>query len=326
MRVLLPLLVLAFGGQVAALSEVPPAGAPRLLLLGTAGGPIPRLERSQPASAIIAGGRVYLIDAGDGVLRQMAAKHLRPGAVKALFLTHHHIDHIADVPALMIDRWLLGNEPALDVYGPPGSAALVAGTLSAFRPVELAPVTIGGPPKPALAAAAIGHDLSPELKQPRLVYEDGNVRVLAIGVDHYHYPAGSAEARASHSYAYRVEAGGKVFVFSGDTGPSEQLVTLAKGADYLICEVIDIAKVEALVRSYPGFNAEQIPALMSHMTADHLTGDQIGELAAAAGVKTVVLTHFSPGIDGENNRDSYAAGIAKHFGGQVVLGRDLDEF
>lgn len=326
MRFLLPLLVLALGGQVAARSEVAPAGPPRLLLLGTAGGPIPRLERSQPASAIVVGGQVYLIDAGDGVLRQMAAKRLRPGAVKALFLTHHHIDHIADVPALMIDRWLLGNEPPLDVYGPPGSAALVAGTLAAFKPVELAPVTIGGPKKPALAAAAAGHDLPSELKQPQLIYEHGGVRVLAIGVDHYHYPAGSAEARASRSYAYRVEAGGKSFVFSGDTGPSEALVTLAKGADYLVCEVIDIAKVEALVRTYPGFDAAQIPALMNHMVADHLTGEQIGELAAAAGVKTVILTHFSPGVDGERDVESYATGIGRHFSGKVVLGRDLDEF
>src|SRR3546814_5944207 len=84
------------------LSEVPPADPPRLFLLGTAGGPIPRQERSQPANALVIGGQVYLIDAGDGLLRQMAAKRLNLGAVRALFLTHHHIDHIADVPVLMI--------------------------------------------------------------------------------------------------------------------------------------------------------------------------------------------------------------------------------
>src|SRR3546814_6314812 len=80
-------------------------------------GPIARLERSQPANAIVVGGQTYLIDAGDGLLRQMAASKLGLGSVKALFLTHHHIDHVADVPVLMIDRWLLANAPPLEKIG-----------------------------------------------------------------------------------------------------------------------------------------------------------------------------------------------------------------
>lgn len=284
------------------------------------------MERSQPASAIVVAGRTYLIDAGDGLLRQMAGRKLGIGSVKALFLTHHHIDHIADVPVLMIDRWLLSNAPPLTIYGPPGSAQLVSGTLSAFRPVELAPVTIGGPPKPALADAAVGHDLPPDLNEPRLIYADDQVRVFAIGVDHYHYPEGAIEAQSSRSYAYRVEAAGKVYVFSGDTGPSEHLKILAKDADYLVCEVIDIARVERLLRTFPGFSAAQIPSLMQHMLADHLTGEQIGEIAAAAHVKTVVLTHFSPGEDGESGLETYSAGISSHFRGKIVSGRDQDQF
>jgi len=256
----------------------------------------------------------------------MAAKRLNVGAVKALFLTHHHIDHIADVPALMIDRWLLANTAPLEIYGPPGSARLVSGTLKAFHPVELAPVTIGGPAKPPLSRAASAHDLPSELNEPMLVYEDALVRVAAVAVDHYHYPRGSREARFSRSYAYRVEAGGKVYVFSGDTGPSEHLKALAKGADYLICEVIDLERVERLVRSLPGFSADQLPSMMEHMVADHLTGEQIGEIAAEADVKRIILTHFSPGSDGETDIGRYALGISRHFHGEVVLGRDLDEF
>ncbi|AEG51605.1 Arylsulfatase [Sphingobium chlorophenolicum L-1] len=325
MKPLLPILALALAPALGGAASPPPE-PPRLVLLGTAGGPIPRLERSQPASAIVVGGRIYLIDAGDGLLRQMAGGKLGLPSVKALFLTHHHIDHIADVPALMIDRWLLANAPPLEIYGPPGSAGLVSGTLSAFRPVELAPVTIGGPPKPPLARAAIGHDLPADLNEPRLVYADDLVRVLAIGVDHYHYAPGSPEARASRSYAYRVEAGGKVYVFSGDTGPSERLKILAKDADYLVCEVIDIARMEKLLRAFPGFSADQIPSLMEHMQADHLTGEQIGEIAAAAHVKKLVLTHFAPGADGETGLQSYSEGISKHFHGEVAYGRDLDQY
>src|SRR3546814_6586965 len=111
-----------------------------------------------------------------------------------------------------------------------------------------------------------------------LIYQDALVRVIAVTIDHYHYPRGSREARFSRSYAYRIEAGGKVYVFSGDTGPSEHLKALAKGADYLICEVIDLARVERLVRAFPGFTPDQLPSLMQHLVADHLTGEQISEI------------------------------------------------
>src|SRR3546814_17056482 len=102
MKHLLPALLLAgLGGHAVGLSEVPPADPPRLFLLGTAGGPIPRQERSQPANALVIGGQVSLIDAGYGLLRQMPAQRLNLGAVRALFLTHHHLEHIPVVPFLM---------------------------------------------------------------------------------------------------------------------------------------------------------------------------------------------------------------------------------
>src|SRR3546814_8725393 len=64
MKHLLPALLLAgLVGHAVGLSDVPPADPPRLFLLGTAGGPIPRQERSQPAHALVIGGQVYLIDA-----------------------------------------------------------------------------------------------------------------------------------------------------------------------------------------------------------------------------------------------------------------------
>src|SRR3546814_4428298 len=98
MKHLLPALLLAgLGGHAVGLSEVPPADPPRLFLLGTAGGPIPRQERSQPANALVIGGQVYLIDAGDGLLRQMAAKRLNLGAVRAL----RSEEHTSELQSLM---------------------------------------------------------------------------------------------------------------------------------------------------------------------------------------------------------------------------------
>src|SRR3546814_18122087 len=100
-----------------------------------------------------------------------------------------------------------------------------------------------------------------------------------------HYPLFSL------SYVYRIEAEVKCDVVSGYTGPSQHLKARDKGSDYLICEVIDLARVERLVRAFPGFIPDQLPSLMQHLVADHLTGEQIGEIAAEAEVKKIGRAH-----------------------------------
>lgn len=61
----------------------------RLILLGTQAGPIQAVQRSQPASLLVVGGRPYLIDAGEGVARQIVAAGFRPGAIGTILITHH---------------------------------------------------------------------------------------------------------------------------------------------------------------------------------------------------------------------------------------------
>lgn len=164
------------------------------------------------------------------------------------------------------------------------------------------------------------------MADPVPIYKDENIRVEAIQVDHYHFPENSPQAEFSRSYAFRAEAGGRTFVFSGDTGFSEALIRLAKDADVLIVEVIDLKKVEDLLHKSPGFKENQIPGMMQHMIRNHVTGSQIGQMAKAANVHSVVLTHFSPGMDGEANPDSYLAGISDYYDGPLYLASDLDSF
>ncbi len=62
------------------------------------------------------------------------------------------------------------------------------------------------------------------------------------------------------------------------------------------------------------------------MAEEHLVPEELGKLAAKAGVEAVLLTHVVPGLDGETDMSRYAAGVRKHFGGSVVVGQDLLEF
>ena len=91
----------------------------RLILLGTAGGPSLKKARGQPCNALVVDGSVYIIDAGNGVCRQMALAGIAPLALRAVFITHNHSDHVADYGTLLLRSWISGRKTAVDTFGPP---------------------------------------------------------------------------------------------------------------------------------------------------------------------------------------------------------------
>src|ERR1700676_495607 len=105
-------------------------------LLGT-GSPTPAPRRAGPSALVRAGGQVLLVDCGRGVQQRLAALGLGANGLTALLLTHLHSDHIADLGDLIITRWVTTFVPdptPLPIIGPPGTAAVVEATLSAFGP------------------------------------------------------------------------------------------------------------------------------------------------------------------------------------------------
>ena len=316
------LLASSLMASAAQAAESASAGA-RFVTLGTGGGPVIRVRRSEPANAVVVDGSVYLFDVGDGVQRQLAAAGLPLAAVKAVFISHHHMDHNAGLGPLMMSRWIFDPLPAIPVIGPPGTRAMTAGIAAANAATVNAPVSLG-PQPPPVEATVRPTDLPPVLDTPTEIYRDAKVRVLAISVAHFHLPPGMALDPVPRAYAFRIEAGGRSFVYTGDTGPSANLETLARGADVLISEVIDLEAAAASARRT--LPPEAVAPLLAHMRLDHLTPEDIGQVAARAGVGEVVLTHIAPGLDDEKDLTGYTRGIAPAFKGRVVVASDLDRF
>lgn len=94
----------------------------------------------------------------------------------------------------------------------------------------------------------------------------------------------------------------------------------------LVTEAVDLAAAERVLRAAPGLPPAALGPMLSHMAEDHLTGEEIDKLAAAAGVKQVVITHLAPGMDNEPDTKGYTAGIADHYAGPVRVAEDLDRF
>ncbi|GAB3029301.1 MBL fold metallo-hydrolase [Natronobiforma cellulositropha] len=96
---------------------------------------MPTGERAQTGIALEEDGRTLLIDCGSGVLGRLEQSGIGYEAVSSVLLTHHHLDHVADLLPLLKARWLAGEEH-LEVVGPQGTKALVDGLFSLFEYME----------------------------------------------------------------------------------------------------------------------------------------------------------------------------------------------
>ena len=144
-----------------------------------------------------------------------------------------------------------------------------------------------------------------------MVFQDENVRVTAAVVQH---------PPMTPAFAYRFDARDRSVVISGDTSRSDSLIELARSADVLVHEAMMPSAVDRLVASVP--NA---PDLRRSILSHHTSAEDAGRVADAARVKTLVLSHLVPAEDATITDAMWIAEARKHFGGRVVVGRDLME-
>jgi len=278
----------------------------RLVLLGTGGGPrIVAPGRSKSANLIVANGVPYVVDCGEGVAHQLVRAGVALNTLRYVFITHQHSDHNLDYGNLIYDAWAAGLRTAVDAYGPPPIKAMTEAYFQLNRfDIE---TRIGDEGRPDLRKLVTAH----EFAEPGPLMQNAEVGVTAARVRH---------PPIAHAYAYRFDAPDRSIVISGDTTYSPELIALAKGADVLVSEVMHLAGLETLLKKVP--NAA---TLREHLLASHIVTEDLGKLAAAAGVKTLVLTHFVPPDDNSITDDMWTEGVRKHYGGQIIVGRDLLE-
>lgn len=299
------------------------ARADRFVTLGTLGGPLPQANRSQPANAIVRdNGSIVLVDAGDGAAEQLAQAQLSIARVDTIFLSHMHFDHTAGVLGVLALRFQLQIPGVVTVYGPPGTADFVAGLVDSMTPFAKAgfgvPGERAGDPQAGIKVVEIGDGSTVTL---------GEMKVTAAQNTHYTFQPGSELDRRYKSLSYRFDMKDRSIVYTGDTGPSEKVERLAKGADILVSEVIDVDKIVSIMRATrPDVSAQDMEHLIQHQQTQHLTYAEVAGMAQRAGVKSVVLTHIVPGSPTPTDELAYRVLMQKTFSGPVVFARDLDSF
>jgi ribonuclease BN (tRNA processing enzyme) len=290
-----------FGSVIATAGAQPPAPRSRLILLGTAGGPTPKRTRSAPAQAVLVGDRTYIVDCGNGVARQLVLAGVPLATIRHVFLTHLHSDHAADYGTLLLLAWGDSLTTDVDTWGPAPLARMTRLFFDMSQPdLDVRERDEGRPHLPALVHPH-------EIRRAGIVMRDDRVTVTAALVDH---------PLVSTAFAYRFDCPDRAIVFSGDTRPSPALVALAKDADVLVHEVLLPDRLRA-----------DLPAAVRrHIVESHTAAEDVGRLAAAAGVKLLVLSHFVPSNGDPIPDEAWLAPVRRHFKGPVTVGHDLQEF
>jgi ribonuclease BN (tRNA processing enzyme) len=280
--------------------------------------------RAQSSNLLVINGGQYVIDAGDGVTRRLTRLGTNFRNIDNIFITHPHSDHTGGLGALMTVMYDNQRTSLVNIYGPPGTAARVQGLLQFLTVSSEIRISDGTHTVPATKVFS-GHDAG-----VGTIFQDANVKVTAVENTHFNFQPGSPGYGKYKSYAYRFDAADRSVAFTGDTGPSDAIAELAKGADLLVSEVttsIDELKVQQIrIGRWQQMTPEQQAGLIRHRMEEHLLPDEVGKLAARAGVKAVILTHIPPTGDPNDDYLRFVEQVKKHFSGEVLIAKDLMEF
>lgn len=311
-------------------AEAPAQGAEahsgtRLITLGTRSGPRPTLARAQSANLLSVNGTHYLIDAGIGTTRRLTAAGIRPSDIGYIFISHGHDDHTGGLPAVVATAYNFSRTDTIAIFGPPGTAAQIDGMVQFLNVSSEIRISDCNRTIP-IADIVEGHDV-----EPGVIYRDGNVTVTAVENSHFNFPEGSPAYGKYKSYSYRFDTPDRSIVFSGDTGPSEALTNLARGADLLVTEVTfanaEELRAERIAQgAWDIMSAEEQEGYIRHMVEEHLTQEEVGRMAAEAGVAAVLLTHLPSSSNRDEDYARFAAVVREAFDGEVMIAEDLSEY
>jgi ribonuclease Z len=260
---------------------------------------VPTRQRNVSAVAlrIPERGEVWLFDCGEGTQQQLLRSPLKLSQIKRIFITHMHGDHFFGLPGLLATCGMAGNAERIDVHGPTEIEAFVR---ESFR----------------LAEGRFGYPLGIHLINEGLAYEDEeftvHCRLLKHRVPAYGYrveerdragafdlekaqregiPAGPLYGKLKRGERVTLSDGrtfdgrefcgpakrGRSFVYCTDTIYCQSAVELARGADLLVHEATYAACDQDLARR-----------------SLHSTAEMAARVALEAGVRQLVITHFSP--------------------------------
>jgi ribonuclease BN (tRNA processing enzyme) len=217
--------------------------------------------------------------------------------------------------------WFRQRTEPVQVYGPPRTEELVNAAVqysAISADLFIADGVCTFPP----AEIVFGYDVG-----TGVIYQDANIKVTAVENTHFAFHEGPVAGKYK-SYSYRFETPDRVIVFTGDTGPSDAVIELAKGADLLVTETSSCEdRKQTMINNgrWQTLTPTSQAAIIRKATQGHMSLDAISEMATRANVKTVVLSHLTKRA-GTDDYASWAQEVKENFSGEVLVAKDLMVF
>jgi ribonuclease Z len=286
-------------------------------LCGT-GSPFPDPTRAGPCTAIIAGQRLFIVDAGEGGARNLGYMGIPAAKIEAILLTHFHSDHIDGLGPLLLQRWGLGTfQTPTPIYGPAGVDKVVEGFRSAYAQdfgYRVAHHTDQVMPPGGAGGKAVPFALPPVGQGDQVVVlDDGGLKITAFRVDH---------APIEPAVGYRFDYKGRSAVISGDTKKTASLVAAATGADLLVHEALQPTMVGLLQTEFEHKNMPNMGHVMHDILNYHTTPEQAAQQAQTAKVQQLVFNHIVPPLPVRYAYPAFVGDAGQFFQGPITVGED----
>jgi len=282
------------------------------------GSPLPDPERGNPCAVVVAGTRMFVIDAGEGSSETINRMGINPGLIESVLMTHFHSDHIGGLSSVNLQRWIAEDEYSpMRVLGPPGVERVVAGLNEAYAlDSSYRTAHHGEAIAPSSASAMVAEPFEiPEGEESLVIIDDGGLKVTAFVVDH---------TPIEPAVGFRFDYAGRSAVISGDTVYSPSLVKSSKGVDLLVHDALgrELLKLVEDAAGKAGLKARQ--QIMADVWDYHATPQDAADSATRARAGALALTHIVPPLPLKGLEGPFLGDTRKRFSGPLWLAEDGD--
>jgi ribonuclease Z len=271
-------------------------------------------ERLGPSTAIVAAGRVFLVDVGPGAWRGADLAGVPIGDLHGVLLTTFLTDDVADLDEAITRSWIAGRSRPLAVYGPPGTAAIARNVVEnadwdvRMRMVRHDPRVLD----PAIAGAEAQEFVLGGPDGTATVFDVDGLRITAFTV---------GAVGGVPSVGYRFDYRGRSVVIAGHEKGHPNVRKYAERADLLLHEAAAPPMIQRGIRAMEAYDRPRLASFSREMLHTHASPAEAAEVARDAGVGQLVFTRLYPPPNGFLLRWAFLRGVRSVFP-RVVLGSD----
>lgn len=286
------------------------AGALHVGFCGT-GSPLPSRDRAAACTVVIADGKLFVFDMGEGSGETLSLMGMPLGKVQGVWLTHLHSDHFEGLGPFTLQRWAgTSAKTPLPVFGPPGVTEITDGLNAAYRIDSTYRIAHHG----EAVVPQSGFGMTGAAIAPGVVYDQDGVRITSFAVDHN--PIAPA-------FGYRVDWKGRSVTISGDTAYTPELAIAAKGSDLFVSELLNPHMVKILENSARKAGNPNRAKIFADIQNYHISPEQAADVAKKAGAGMLAFSHIVPSVptllEGVLTGDA-----ANHYTGPIKVMHDGD--